>query len=155
MRTRSLLAVIALTGLVGSGCDALTEAIDETPNADGTYKGDAQVVVQYSDTTPTGGAVLRTKSVTWAVGFTIEGDKVITTNQAGTGQAIWDGANNMMTVEFQSIFSDNESFCSRWRYYGVLPESEHFLTGEGSLSCQAPNEQFNVTTYSFWKVTRQ
>lgn len=155
MRTRSLPSVIVLTFVVVTGCNALTDTLDEMPNADGTYRGDAQVVVQYSETTPTGGAVLKTKSVTWAVGFTIEGDKVITTNQAGTGQAIWDGANNTMWVEFQSVFSNNESFCSRWRYYGGLLRSDQFLKGEGTLSCQAPTEEFNVTTYSFWKVTRQ
>jgi len=152
---RSSAVVLALTCLVTSACDMITAPTDETPNADGTYKGDFQIVYNAVTRTSSGGFVFTEKSVTGAVGFTIQGTKVITTPSAGEGQVIWDHVNNTMWVEFQSINSSNETYCSRWRYYGGLLKSDQFLKGEGSINCVAPGEDHTPWKSSYWKVTRQ
>lgn len=145
--------VAALLCIGVSGCDALADPSESSHNADGMYKGDFQVRVAYYEKGPFGNTV-RERSVTGAVGFTIQGDKVITTSLAGEGRTIWDSANKTMWVEFTSIVSSNETFCSRWRYYGGLLESNGFLVGEGTMNCLAPAADY-ISAQTYWKVNRQ
>lgn len=145
-----------VTGLIClglSGCEAVAGLSESGKNADGTYKGDFQVRVSYYEKGPYGNTV-RERSVTGAVGFTIQGDKVITTPLAGEGRTIWDSANKTMWVEFTSIVSSNETLCSRWRYYGGLLESDQFLKGEGTMNCLAPAADY-IAAQTYWKVNRQ
>src|SRR5688572_18154817 len=139
------------------GCDMSTDTGDDG-RADGTYKGDFSVRASYYVRSPTGSVTVESKTVTGAVGFTIQGDNVITTPAAGDGTATWDAANGTVWVEFQSIASSNETHCSRWRYYGGLLESDDFLEGEGTINCVAPDDDFiNFGTFptTYWRVTRQ
>lgn len=146
--------VTALLCVAASGCDALAGLSETSPNADGTYRGDFQVRVTYAERGPTGSTTHKQRSVAGAVGFTIKGGKVMTTSAAGEGVTIWDGVNKTMWVEFFSIVSSNETFCSRWRYYGGLLESDQFQKGEGTINCVAPAEEF-IGWQTYWKVTRQ
>lgn len=139
--------------LLLSGCDMVT-GTTATPNADGTYKGDFQVSVGYYTTTPNGSLTIQTRTLTGAVGFTIQGGKVITTPSAGEGQATWDPVNKTMWVDFLSIVSSNESHCSQWKYSGGLKESDQFLKGEGNIACLTHDDVFSSWN-TYWKVTRQ
>ncbi|MGQ0813501.1 MAG: hypothetical protein ACT4O1_03460 [Gemmatimonadota bacterium] len=141
-----------------AACDALTGVADSSKNADGTYRGDFQVRSTFYVKSPTGGFTYETKTITGAVGFTIQGGKVITTPVAGDGTTTWDHVNKTMWVDFQSIASSNETHCSKWRYYGGLLESDQFLKGEGGISCVAPDDvfvSFSAFPQTYWKVTRQ
>jgi hypothetical protein len=146
-----LLAALSATTLLGA-CSTSTDATSSV-KADGVYKGDFQVTYAYIDRS-SGSPVTKSKSITGAVGFTIQGDKVITSDVAGNGSATWDPANHTVWVEFRSIFSSNETGCSRWRYYGGLLESDQFLKGLGDISCEIPTSNF-ISWTTTWKVTRQ
>ena len=156
---RSSFGLLALTWIVVAGCESLAGLNeDDTPNADGTYRGDFQVQFSYTEQTSTGSVVSREKTITGAVGFTIQGKKVITTPSAGDGTVTWDDFNKTMWVEFHSIASSNETFCARWRYHGGLLQSDQFLKGEGAINCVAPLEGyggFAPFPRTYWKVTRQ
>lgn len=146
---------LSFLALLCTGCDMITEATGGgSKSADGTYKGDFQVVVSYYDRS-SGSTIIKTKSITGAVGFTISGNKVITTPVAGDGTTYWDPANKTMWVEFYSISSANESFCTKWRYYGGLLDSDQFLKGEGDISCVSPTQDYAGFSSTYWKVTRQ
>lgn len=156
--TRSPFVLLALTCVVLSSCDALSGLSEDRPNADGTYKGDFQVHARFTERTSTGSYVYKEKIITGAVGFTIQGLKVITTPSAGEGEVTWDDANKTMWVKFRSVASSNESYCSRWEYYGGLRESDQFLKGEGGITCVAPMPEyvgFEAFPKTYWTVRRQ
>lgn len=140
-----------------AACETLNDLTSDTTTkkADGTYKGDFQIVATVYDRS-SGTTVTKTRSVSGAVGFTIQGDKVVTTDVAGPGKAIWDAVNKTMWVEFQSVASSNETACSKWRYYGGLLESDQFLKGSGDITCVAPTQDYaGWGGGAHWKVTRQ
>ena len=155
MRFRLLSAALISASLLFISCDIIPEVTetDEHP-ANGRYKGDFQLTVNYVDRTgpsPVG----KQRTLTGAVEFTVQGDKVITTPVAGDGEVWWDDGNKTVWVEFKSIASSNESHCSQWRYYGGITGATNYRQGEGTITCLAPSADYTSIQSSYWKVNRQ
>ena len=148
-------ASLVLACLAFAGCEVVPEVTDaEDHRADGTYKGDYQIVISYYEDTPLGGTTNQ-RSLTGAVGFTIQGEKIITTPLVGDGTAYWISGSRSVLLTFLSIVTNNDTFCAQWRYYGEIKEADNFLKGEGTLDCLAPKANFHGVISSYWKVTRQ
>ena len=148
------IATIILCCLALTGCEILVEPSNKAPNVDGSYLGDFGAKILYY-VNVSGGLQPRETTLSGAVGFTIQGTRVITNPAfAREGVAQWDHVNRYWWIDFESIYSASAQYCHKFKYSGILREADNYIRAEGTITCLQRDDFVQPITGN-WYAKRQ